>query len=429
MPAVNSKPENGTTQLTKKQKSALQQLRNLVFLNLFSWLMMIPARPEMVLRITNNNPVQTSQILGLMTAGAGLFEFLSTQVFGRVSDKIGRKPALLTCTGTCFLFRFLDYLLCDGGYASVVTANWLDRLFAGACFPALLTVASASIGDQIEGKLLVNEGAVTAIYAGLGIMLGPWVGAQVLGYTGNPKYTALTASLCSLATFAYIYFQCDETLDEDKRRDIDWKACNPFRFLQLFQGNEVMTLLSRTLFLQSIVNDMHDVRMVLLKTKVGLTPYQTGTYMLGNGLSYLCGGWVAKKTLDYLGMFGHTSLCHIVFVWTMYMWGGASKWYHVALALVGDTLANKKGIATDALLQTQCYEAGYGKGETNAMIRNMGNVCKILGPYTFTLMFGRFGQFSPFLVGSVAVGIAQMLMMSGNGKKAFTFQKKKKDTK
>ena len=61
MPAVNSKPENGTTQLTKKQKSALQQLRNLVFLNLFSWLMMIPARPEMVLRITNNNPVQTSQ--------------------------------------------------------------------------------------------------------------------------------------------------------------------------------------------------------------------------------------------------------------------------------------------------------------------------------------------------------------------------------
>ena len=33
MPAVNSKPENGTTQLTKKQKSALQQLRNLVFLN------------------------------------------------------------------------------------------------------------------------------------------------------------------------------------------------------------------------------------------------------------------------------------------------------------------------------------------------------------------------------------------------------------
>ena len=89
MPAVNSKPENGTMQLTKKQKSALQQLRNLVFLNLFSWLMMIPARPEMVLRITNNNPVQTSQILGLMTAGAGLFEFLSTQVFGRVSDKIG----------------------------------------------------------------------------------------------------------------------------------------------------------------------------------------------------------------------------------------------------------------------------------------------------------------------------------------------------
>ena len=195
----------------------------------------------------------------------------------------------------------------------------------------------------------MNESAVTGIYAGLAIMLGPWVGAYVLGKSGNPKYTALTASLCSLITFLYIYCEVDETLDENKRRPIDWKACNPFQFLNLFKGNEMMSFLSRTLLLQSITNDMHDVRMVLLKTKIGLTPYQTGTYMLGNGMSYLLGGWIAKNSLTKLGLFGHTTLAHMFYLYTMALWGRASKWWHVALALIGDTLANKKSIATNTL--------------------------------------------------------------------------------
>ena len=54
--------------------------------------------------------------------------------------QVGRKPMLLGCSLTCFVFRFMDVLLCEGGYNSVIAANWLDRLFAGACFPAFFTV-------------------------------------------------------------------------------------------------------------------------------------------------------------------------------------------------------------------------------------------------------------------------------------------------
>ena len=48
---------------------------------------MIPARPEMVLRVTGGDAVRTAEALGSMTSGAALFEFLITPVLGRLSDK------------------------------------------------------------------------------------------------------------------------------------------------------------------------------------------------------------------------------------------------------------------------------------------------------------------------------------------------------
>ena len=92
MPAVNSKPEDADA----VEKRTVEQAKLCIFLNLAAWLMMIPARPEMVLRVAGGDAVQASQILGGMTAGAAAFEFLVTGLMGRVSDKIGRKPMLVS---------------------------------------------------------------------------------------------------------------------------------------------------------------------------------------------------------------------------------------------------------------------------------------------------------------------------------------------
>jgi hypothetical protein len=37
------------------------------------------------------------------------------------------------------------------------------------------------------------------------------------------------------------------------------------------------------------------------------------------------------------------------------------------------------------------------------------NLTKIIGPYAYTVLFGKFGQYSPFLVGSLFIALSEVL--------------------
>jgi len=66
---------------------------------------MMPARPQMMLRVSDGDPAKASKTMGLMSSSAGIFEFLITQLLGRVSDKIGRKPMMLATASIGCFFR------------------------------------------------------------------------------------------------------------------------------------------------------------------------------------------------------------------------------------------------------------------------------------------------------------------------------------
>lgn len=386
----------------------VKQAKHLVFLNVTAWLMMIPARPEMILRIANGSASEAAQILGTMTAGASAVEFFATPAMAKYSDVVGRKPVLFFCATVSFVFRLLDFFLAEGDRRSVVLANWLDRLFAGACFPAFFTILRASLSDVAMGPELAKHSGSIMGYAGIGVMFGPVLGAKVMGWTGNPKYTCLLASLFSLFTMAYVRFACEETLEDNKRKpSLDLQAANPLSFIKLLTSGPKLRLLALLIMMQSVPNDMHDVKMVTLKTKLGLSSSAIGNYMLGSGIATVFAGSIGKVTLAKLGEMGHSLLTHSFTMGALSLWATAKSPVAIAAALTADTIGSGRSMVSSADLVTEAVEKyDMGKGEIAGYQANLGNVVKIFGPVAFARLFGAYGQATPFFVAALFIAAA-----------------------
>jgi DHA1 family tetracycline resistance protein-like MFS transporter len=131
--------------------------------------------------------------LGLLfTCYAGA-QFLCAPLWGRLSDRIGRRPVMLcTIAGTAASLLFL-------GLAGSLAGLFAARLLAGV-FAANLSVASAYVADVTEEHERTRWMGMIGASFGIGFVLGPAVGGLLapLGYA-TPMLAAAALSAANLA--------------------------------------------------------------------------------------------------------------------------------------------------------------------------------------------------------------------------------------
>jgi MFS transporter, DHA1 family, tetracycline resistance protein len=134
--------------------------------------------------------------IGLIIASFSAMQFLFAPAWGRLSDRIGRRPVLLISNAG----SAVSYALF--GLASTMpgqTGLWLllaSRVFAGIC-GANLSVASAYIADVSPRETRSKSMGLIGVAFGLGFTIGPALGsfsAKMLGLAG-PGIVA--GSLCA----------------------------------------------------------------------------------------------------------------------------------------------------------------------------------------------------------------------------------------
>jgi AAHS family 3-hydroxyphenylpropionic acid transporter len=97
--------------------------------------------------------------LGLVFSAAIFGLVLGALVGGRVSDRLGRKPALLLSLGTFGLFSLLTAAAWD--YHSLLLVRFVTGLGLGGAFPNLIAIASEGAAENRRAT------AVATIYAGM----------------------------------------------------------------------------------------------------------------------------------------------------------------------------------------------------------------------------------------------------------------------
>lgn len=144
----------------------------------------------------------------LVFAFSGM-QFLATAVLGRLSDRIGRRPIILTTT----ILNAAGYLLLAfaGSYSMLLVSRLISG-FAGGNISA----AQAYIADITPPAERSRGMGMLGAAFGLGFTLGPAIGGGA-AYLFGDAAPGLVAAILSLVNFVSAYFILPESLGPEHR--------------------------------------------------------------------------------------------------------------------------------------------------------------------------------------------------------------------
>ena len=163
-----------------------------VFIDLIGFGIVLPLLPKYAERYGAEGLA-----IGLIVGSYSLMQFVFAPFWGRLSDRIGRRPVILLSTfGSIIAYGLF-------GYSAVHTGDvglWIllgSRLFAGAC-GANLSVASAYIADVTSAENRSKGLGMIGMAFGLGFILGPAIGGLSYKYLGLAGPGFVASAICAV---------------------------------------------------------------------------------------------------------------------------------------------------------------------------------------------------------------------------------------
>ncbi len=161
----------------------------------------------------------TSVHLGSLMASYSLMQFIFAPIWGRYSDRVGRRPVLLLGL-LGFGLTFLMF--------AMSTRLWMlfaARILGGILTSATLPTAMAYIGDSTSERERGGGMGLMGAAMGLGMIFGPALG----GYLGVLSFRVpfLVAGGLGFLTAAFAFFMLPESLPPERRTERAHRARRP----------------------------------------------------------------------------------------------------------------------------------------------------------------------------------------------------------
>jgi MFS family permease len=197
-----------------KRKPSLLVIFLSVFIDLIGFGIVLPLLPGYAEDDFRPDFSAKGFVIGAIIASFSAMQFFFAPVWGRLSDRIGRRPVMLIsnlgAAGSYVLFAIACSL---SGIAGLV---WIliSRIFAGIC-GANLSVASAYIADISPPEKRTARMGLIGMAFGLGFIFGPALGAfsiEIFHSKQAPGWVA--ASFCG-ANFILGWFILGESRQPD----------------------------------------------------------------------------------------------------------------------------------------------------------------------------------------------------------------------
>ena len=180
-----------------------------VFIDLIGFGIVVPLVP-----MYSRHYGASGWLIGVIIASFSTMQFIFSPIWGRLSDRHGRRPILLISTGGAAL-SYVLFAIGSGfeDHATALGALLVSRILAGAC-GGNITVAQAYIADITPPENRSNRMGLIGMAFGLGFIFGPAISGIALKLGGATAPGWAAATLCA-ANFLLALFILVESLKPD----------------------------------------------------------------------------------------------------------------------------------------------------------------------------------------------------------------------
>jgi len=396
---------NGETQTAElaKKESIAKKLVFAEFIFVTAVAMVIPTRAPMVLQIKKGDAVASARVLGLMSSSAAFIELFINPVFGQLSDMFGRKPFFLIAPVIDAILHTLVAI-----FPKALPVTFVDRAITGSMIFAFKAPLTAALTDLFSGPQLAVWLARQGAAFGLGLGLGPYIGAKI----GGAK-SFFWSSVVFLVTLVYASSMLPETLKVEDRKKFNPAACSPLRFLKLFQGRMLSTL-SATIGLQSFGDylNVYDINYLFLKTVFDVGQDGIGYYATACGLTMGISGNIMTQAIKTCGQKTATLLANTMWTISMALLGSARSIQQIGASLAAMSFGQTRNAAIAAYIQKHGQATGMGRAEISAAQANLLAVLKVFIPIFYGNIFAAATSKGRKLPGAPYFVIAAMTILS-----------------
>jgi MFS family permease len=372
----------------------------IVFVDLVGFGLVIPLLPFYAVRFG-----ASPQEVTLLLAVYSFMQLFTAPFWGRLSDRLGRRPVLMTSmTASVLAYLWL-------GAANALWMLFAARALAGAC-AGNIAAAQAYIADVTTPENRAKGMGLIGAAFGLGFIFGPALGGFLAGNkpaSANLQIPAWVAAGLSLVALCGVLFVLRESRSAEERAQA---GPRPGR-VQIILGALRRPVLARLILVFFLVilafAGMESTFALWAMAQFRWGPEQVGYVFAYVGVlsAILQGGMIGRLAQRYgeerLLLAG---LVLIAIGLVALPFARDIAWLGVAVS----GLALGIGLAQPSLNSLISRRAGRAEqGAVLGVTQSVGSLSRVLGPALAGVLFGDLGRASPFLWGAGLIAVAFLL--------------------
>lgn len=333
-----------------------------------------------------------------------IIEFFLSPYFGRFSDRVGRKPMLLSFLVGPSIIRSLCVLVKRP--QTRVYLLWLD-------FMSVRTIGlqptQAVVSTMISDVVPVSGQPRARAQVTASIALGQVIGNYAAGWWNaryGPESTYTVIAGIPAVVFGYLSCSLPETHSEVKKRNVlgagkldEAQNNHPVSDVSVptAKGGDLNVLLrDPESFLLALTLGLYEfmqypglaiVGNLFMKDRLQFGPLQQGRFSSAFGLAVFTGSTLAGLLIDKLGPARHVTFAHCCTGIAYLLWGTANTGARLFSSLVPLSF----GMGANTVLMTRfvvrASELGVGKGKAGALIQALGALVRAVAPQVFMQIY------------------------------------------